>query len=452
MPSHAPRLSTTPSRTRRPPTRRTLPVRRYGGHQQLPVHLGVGDRGSPRQDRRPDLRRRPRRDHGRRPARAASPARRWSTPGLVVVAGEITTETYVDIPTIVRETVREIGYTDARFGFDCETCAVLTAIDEQSPDIARASTRPSRCARRERRRRARPPGRRRPGHDVRLRLQRDPRADADADLRSRTSSPSGSPRCARRTIVPYLRPDGKTQVTVRYEDDKPVEITKVLIATQHAEEADVEHADPPGPHASTCSSRSCPKDLYDASRARRPDRRQPDRQVRDRRPHGRRRAHRPQDHRRHLRRRRPPRRRRLLGQGPDQGRPLRRLRGALRRQERRRRRPRRPLRGPGRLRDRRRAPGLGHGRRLGTEKVAVDDRSRRSSASTSTCARRRSSRDLDLRRPIYRKTAAYGHFGRDDHDFTWERTDKAEALRAAAGLAEGLTAEHPPCGRRRSAR
>ena len=56
--------------------------------------------------------------------------------GLVVVSGEISTQTYVDIPKIARETIRKIGYTDAAFGFDCNTCAVITAIDEQSPDIA----------------------------------------------------------------------------------------------------------------------------------------------------------------------------------------------------------------------------------------------------------------------------------------------------------------------------
>ena len=96
-----------------------------------------------------------------------------------------------------------------------------------------------------------------------------------------------------------------------------------------------------------------------------------------------------------------------------------------------------PLRAPGRLRDRRRAPGLARGRLLRHRaRSPVVDGSRSSSASTSTSARRAIIRDLDLRRPIYAKTAAYGHFGRDDHDFTWERTDKADALREAAGLAE----------------
>ena len=64
------------------------------------------------------------------------------TTGLVLVMGEITTECYVDIPRIVRETIREIGYDRAKYGFDCDTCAVITSIDEQSPDIAVVSTRP----------------------------------------------------------------------------------------------------------------------------------------------------------------------------------------------------------------------------------------------------------------------------------------------------------------------
>ena len=161
--------------------------------------------------------------------------------------------------------------------------------------------------------------------------------------------------------------------------------------------------------------------------------RQPDRQVRDRRADGRHRADRPQDHRRHVRRRRAARRRRVLRQGPDEGRPLGRLRGALRREERRRGRARRPLRGAGRVRDRRRAPVSRARRQLrhrGDPEARLEELVRR----TSTSGPAAIIRDLDLRRPIYAKTAAYGHFGRDDRDFTWERTDRAAALRAAAGL------------------
>ena len=91
---------------------------------------------------------------------------------------------------------------------------------------------------------------------------------------------------------------------------------------------------------------------------------------------------------------------------------------------------RRPLRGAGRLRDRRRAPGLGRGADV---RHGARSRWRGSRSSSSEHFDLRPAaimRDLDLRRPIYAKTAAYGHFGRDDHDFTWERTDKADALRA----------------------
>ena len=238
-------------------------------------------------------------------------------------------------------------------------------------------------------------------------------------------------------VVPYLRPDGKTQVTVRYENGRPVEIVKVLISTQHDDgrrRRDADQARPLGARRRAGAARRVQGALHREGAARELPR-QPDRQVRDRRPGRRRRPHRPQDHRRHLRRRGPPRRRRLLRQGPVEGRPLGRLRGPLRGQERRRRRARRPLRGPGRLRDRRRPPGLGDGRDLRhrasspTREIAAARR-----ASTSTCARARSAAYLDLHRPIFQKTAAYGHFGRDDHDFTWERTDRADALRDAAGL------------------
>ena len=243
-------------------------------------------------------------------------------------------------------------------------------------------------------------------------------------------------------VLPYLRPDGKAQVTVRYEVDehghqRPVEIERVLISTQHRDGLDAETLIKPDLVEHVLRP-ILPTHLYDEK----PPRRQgllllqPDRQVRDRRADGRHRPDRPQDHRRHLRRRGPARRRRLLGQGSDEGRPLGRVRRAVRREERRRRRPRRPLPAAGRVRDRRRASGLARRRLFGTE----DDPGRRdrgsSSPSTSTCGPAAILRDLDLRRPIYAKTAAYGHFGRDDRDFTWERTDKADALRAAAGLAE----------------
>ena len=257
-------------------------------------------------------------------------------------------------------------------------------------------------------------------------------------------------------VLPYLRPDGKSQVTVRYEVDehgiqRPVEIERVLISTQHRDGLDVEtllkpdlleHVVEPILHADV-------RGLFDPARLGAKDFLyvNPTGKFVIGGPMGDTGADGPEDRRRHVRRRCAARRRRLLGQGPDEGRPLGRLRRPLRRQERRRRGPRRPLPAPGRLRDRRRAPDERERRLLrDRDRPALDDRAPRL-ASTSTCGPGAIIRDLDLLRPIYAKTAAYGHFGRDDRDFTWERTDKAEALRAAAGL----LAETRGLGRRRPA-
>ena len=142
------------------------------------------------------------------------------TTGLVVVAGEITTSCYVDIPRIARETIREVGYTRAKFGFDCETCAVITAIDEQSSDIA---------------------------------MGVDKLGAGDQGLMfgyacNETEELMPLPimmahkLCQRLTQVrksgelDYLRPDGKSQVSVRYADGKPVAVETVVISTQHSPE------------------------------------------------------------------------------------------------------------------------------------------------------------------------------------------------------------------------
>ena len=190
--------------------------------------------------------------------------------------------------------------------------------------------------------------------------RRDAGADADADLARPQARPAAGRGAQGRQPSPYLRPDGKTQVTVRYDERPP---------GRDREGADL---DPARRRRSTATRRSAPTSGSTSCSPILPGRalrraqaqheaelpRQPDRPLRDRRPGRRRRPHRPQDHRRHLRRHGPPRRRRLLRQGPVEGRPLGRLRGALGGQERGRRRARRPLRGPGRLRDRRRPPGL----------------------------------------------------------------------------------------------
>ncbi|HZB35094.1 MAG TPA: methionine adenosyltransferase [Gaiellaceae bacterium] len=366
------------------------------------------------------------------------------TTGLVVVAGEISTETYVDIPRVVRERVTEIGYTHSEWGFDADTCGVVVAIDEQSPDIAL-------------------------GVDQSYELQHDPGDDDPLDRigagdqgmmfgYATRETPELMPlpimlahKIARRLAgvrkseqLKYLRPDGKAQVTVRYEVDEhdrqvPVEVVRLLVSTQHAENVDsetikedvIEHVLHPILDPRLYDERR----LYD------------DRDFVYVNPTG----------------------KFVLG-GPmgDTGLTGRKIivdtyGGAARH-------------GGGAFSgkdptkvDRSAAYaaryvaknlvaadlahrcevnvayaiGVAHPvsiavRTFGTEKRPVEQLEElvREHFDLRPAA---ILRDLDLRRPIYAKTAAYGHFGRDDHDFTWERTDKADLLRAAAGIDEKAT-------------
>ena len=161
-----------------------------------------------------------------------------TTTGLVMVMGEISTNCYVDIPKVVRETVREIGYDRAKYGFDCDTCAVMTTIDEQSADIAM-------------------------GVDEALESKKGKKDEVEAIgagdqgmmfgfATNETDAYMPLPiymahKLSRRLTevrkngtLGYLRPDGKTQVTVEYEDEKPKRIDTIVISTQHDENVSLE--------------------------------------------------------------------------------------------------------------------------------------------------------------------------------------------------------------------
>ena len=158
--------------------------------------------------------------------------------GLILVAGEITTDCYVDIPKIARETVREIGYTRAKYGFDADTCSVLTAINEQSPDIAMGVDKALEH--------------RTNGEDELDKIgagdqgmmfgfacnETEELMPLPISLAHELSRKLASVR--KDGTLKYLRPDGKTQVTIEYHDDKPVRIENIVVSTQHSPDVDLE--------------------------------------------------------------------------------------------------------------------------------------------------------------------------------------------------------------------
>ncbi|PKQ23703.1 MAG: methionine adenosyltransferase [Actinobacteria bacterium HGW-Actinobacteria-5] len=348
-----------------------------------------------------------------------------TTTGLIVVAGEIRTRAYVDIPTIVRETVKEIGYTRAKYGFDYETCGVLTAIHEQSADIAMGVDEAIETKR----------GETDPldligagdqgmmfGYACNETTQLMP---MPIYLAHRLSERLTAVR--KGEVLNYLRPDGKTQVTVRYVDGKPVAVDKILISSQHAEGVDIERLMRPdfiehiiepvmsaegidwqgaevyinptgrfvigGPMGdSGLTGRKIIVDTYGGMG-------------------------------RH-------------GGGAFSGKDCTKVDRSAAYAA---RWVAKNVVAAG-LADRCElelayAIGVAHPLSItvetfGTEKVAVE-KIEKAIGSVFDLRPGAIIRDLDLRRPIYKKTAAYGHFGRDDAAFTWERLDKVDALLAA---------------------
>jgi S-adenosylmethionine synthetase len=361
--------------------------------------------------------------------------------GLVVVSGEISTTTYVDVPKIVRETVDRIGYNDAAYGFDCNTCAVISAIDEQSPDIAQ-------------------------GVDNAYETRTDPSDEDELDVAGAGDQGMMFGYATRETkelmplpialahklahrlaevrrgdVMPYLRPDGKTQVTVRYENNRPIEIEKILISTQHKPGVDSETLIKPDLWEHVLHP-VLPAELYD------PRNLGPESTNLMVNPTGKFEIGGP------------------MGDCGLTGRKIivdtyggaaRHGGGAFSGKD-----PSKVDRSAAYaaryvaknvvaagLADRCEiqvayAIGVAHPVSLmvetyGTERVA---RSKIVELVQEHFDLRPGAfrEYLRLHRPIYQKTAAYGHFGREDSDFTWEKTDKADALRAAAGLSERETA------------
>ena len=141
------------------------------------------------------------------------------TTGLCVIAGEITTSCYVDFPRVARTTIKDVGYTDATFGFDYHTCAVVSSVDEQSPDIAQGVETGG-------------------AGDQGMMFGyacRDTRELMPLPIMLAHRLTRRLAECRKQHLIPFLRPDGKSQVTVEYENGKPLRVTTVVLSTQHSD-------------------------------------------------------------------------------------------------------------------------------------------------------------------------------------------------------------------------
>ncbi len=349
------------------------------------------------------------------------------TTGMVLVMGEITTECYVDIPRIVRETVREIGYDRAKFGFDCDTCAVLTSIDEQSPDIALGVNEALEFKRREMEDEIEATGAGDQGMMFGYACDETPEyMPMPISLAHKLTERLTWVR--KNGVLGYLRPDGKSQVTIEYDGDKPVRVDTIVVSTQHGPEVTheqiekdiIEHVIKP----------VIPANLLD-------------------------------DATRYLIN---PTGRFVIG-GPqgDAGLTGRKIivdtyggmgrhgGGAFSGKD-----PTKVDRsaayaaryvaknivaaGLAKRVEVQLAYAIGVAKPVsilidtfGTGKIS-DEKIAEIVSRNFDLRPAAIIKMLDLRRPIFAKTAAYGHFGRNDEDFTWERTDKADILRKEAGI------------------